>query len=1707
MYSPYVRWLGHVLFVATALTTSGFSAITAHGSSDPATATAKAPQQERLKEKDQLEGERDQRLAAGDFTGAIRVSGRVLDLLRDVLGDTHDDTRECLELLAYLNAEKGDFAAARQAARDALATAVHRYGVDNYRSADARRAHAYADQLAGLPGAQRKRLAETRALMATGELLYKEGHRGQAQPFFARAAELRQEVLGDHPLKAEALGWVGTALAGKGQAALAREYHEKALAIFLNVYGENHSWTGSAYFSIGDALRVERKYKEARAPYEKALAICLNTLGEEHKHTATVLEHLGYVLRQVSDHRAARVYYERALLIRLKLPNADDVQLASTYYFAGMTCYDLGDYTKSLEYLERSLALHDKVHGPEHSETATALHNLAWVRSAAGDSVGARPLQERALRIRIKLHGEDHPQTAQTRINLAALLGRLEDAQEEATQCERALAVFRKAYGDANTWTFTALNNLGMALGSLGRYTAARPYLEESLAIRRKMYGEEHASVAQALQNLGYLLKDQQDFVTARQCLEQALTMRRKLLGDDHPNTGRTYWILAELLEEQQDYATARPHLERYVAICRKVYGQQHRYTAYALNRLAGVLGQLREWEAARELHDQALAILQKVLSPEHPDVARTYGQLGALLQAQGKFGEARDFFEKQLAMHRKAGGNEAFALNTPLYNLAELERARGNYKEERRYREQALAIAQKTRAKDHPDVGAELYNLGGTLTRLADYVAAEQCLERALAIQRHARGNDHPKVAMVLHNLGTLRDSRGDFRGARACFEEALAIHRRNLGDDRPRVAATLQGLALVFIHLGEYAAARPRLDESLRILRRAYGKDHPETLTPLQNLAGLHRRVGNYAAARQTAEQVLAICRNAHGEDHPLTATALNDLGVLVSGQGDEAAALPHFRRALAIRLKVLGEDHVETTTSLANVGVTLMNQRDLAGARELFRRALRSRSRLFGENHPDLGHLVRYLGMIAHQEKRYDQAREHYERALAMWRTEDASDKVEAAFALTSLGELHRDLAEWAAARKHYETALALRQKHLGDTHLLTTYCLFSLGSLLIAQGDYAGARPFNEEGYRARAEQYRAVLGSLAEAEALSFVEHHRPGRNPLLSTLRHLPDARPAEAYQVVWTTRSLVARALAARRPPSGADPATVELWDRLRNTRSQLARLTLAPAPPDEQARDARSKQLARLVADKETLERELSAASAAYRRQREEEQAGPGDLVARLSANAAVLDLVRIELSEPPPEGKGNVQVTPHYEAFVLRRTDNAAGYAVAWVHLGPAEPIDRAVKVWREALVSRTAPPTGADAPEQAVRRLVWQPVEEHLAGCAAVIVIPDAALTGVPWVALPGKRPGSYLLEDYALATASHGQALLATLTRPATQRGGMLVVGGVHYDAKPAMPPNLLALRGPALDPQRRPTWAFLEGTEEEGRAIRALWPRSDRVTLLNGAAATPAALKQALPAARSVHLATHGFFADATFRSALGHDVAGERLERGAATPEAGRATVTGRNPLILSGVVLAGANAAPDSGGILTAEEVAELDLGNTEMVVLSACETGLGEVAGGEGVFGLQRAFHLAGVRTTVASLWKVDDQATQQLMTRFYDNLWRQQLAPAEALRQAQLSLLQQSRTASAERALVATGESAGGPGPATAHPWLWAPWVLSGDPGDLTNVQPVTLPASDPPCNGHRLLWLGVGAVGLLLTAGLGWRIGRRRLLLS
>ena len=375
---------------------------------------------------------------------------------------------------------------------------------------------------------------------------------------------------------------------------------------------------------------------------------------------------------------------------------------------------------------------------------------------------------------------------------------------------------------------------------------------------------------------------------------------------------------------------------------------------------------------------------------------------------------------------------------------------------------------------------------------------------------------------------------------------------------------------------------------------------------------------------------------------------------------------------------------------------------------------------------------------------------------------------------------------------------------------------------------------------------------------------------------------------------------------------------------------------------------------------------------------------------------------------------------------------------------VLLGSADEIDRLVAQWRRdiaAEVTETAAAAGGTSrlSGAAVRRRIWDPLGEQLEGITRVFIVPDGSLNLVPFAALP-VGPVSFLIErGPMLHYLTAERDLIATRRTNSTGRG-LLALGGAAFDrsaaqGRRAVPPsadsNEAATGVARVDPCAFASIRFppLTGTLQEVRQIATLWAGSvhadESAQLHVGRYADEAAFKHDAPGHRVLHLATHGFFLDDSCRQ----DIAGTRALGRIVPTGTSAAPARLDHQIPISGLALAGANrraaVRSDGGnetqddGILTADEVTSIDLDGVEWAVLSACETGVGELKAGEGVMGLRRSFLVAGARTVIMSLWSVDDRAALAWMRSLYDARFVRGLTSDEAVQSASLAALRDRR----------------------------------------------------------------------------------------
>jgi CHAT domain-containing protein len=450
------------------------------------------------------------------------------------------------------------------------------------------------------------------------------------------------------------------------------------------------------------------------------------------------------------------------------------------------------------------------------------------------------------------------------------------------------------------------------------------------------------------------------------------------------------------------------------------------------------------------------------------------------------------------------------------------------------------------------------------------------------------------------------------------------------------------------------------------------------------------------------------------------------------------------------------------------------------------------------------------------------------------------------------------------------------------------------------------------------------------------------------------------------------------------------------------------------------------------------------LARRTVQFRHYREAQKLTPAGLKALLPEGAILVDFMEY--------GTGK---DARLVAFVVGREK------IERIELGESGLLGGSIDGFRRTM-NRTQPVIGSDDSALVLRDKIWTPLAKHLGGAKLVLISPDGPLNRLPFTALPAQDGKRYLIEEVALAVlpVPHMLPELLAPRDPGQAKTGpsLLVVGDVDFDGledtgtKVAKVEILGSGRPRAGGPMK---WDRLPGTRTEVASIEDTFRRAvpgGQLTSLREKQATVDSVRQLASRHRYLHFATHGFFTPKEIKSALQTEITSDALLLTRETRVG-----SGPHPGLLSGLVFAGANrpASDGDGGVLTALDVAELDLSKVELTVLSACETGLGAVAGGEGVLGLQRAFQVAGARTVVTSLWKVDDLGTRRLMERYYENYWKKEQGSLQALREAQLWMLEEGMLEEGIKRGMVRKEDGRPKGSLRTPPEYWAAFVLSGD----------------------------------------------------
>lgn len=998
-------------------------------------------------------------------------------------------------------------------------------------------------------------------------------------------------------------------------------------------------------------------------------------------------------------------------------------------------------------------------------------------------------------------------------------------------------------------------------------------------------------------------------------------------------------------LYNNERYNNAINLFEKVAALRKKLSGETHPDYAICLNKSGNCYADLGNYDKALELYNQALSIIDKALGKEHQDYAGILNNIGMCYSDLGDYDRALESYQQSLSIIVNHLGTNHPTYASLLGNIANCYSILGDNQIAQAYFFKELKIYEENVGKKSPEYAMCLDNIGICYANLGKFSTGLKYCQQALAIQQNIFHEENLDIARSLNHMGVCYADLGDCTLALKCHNQGLVILERILGKEHPLYAETLYYIGLCHYCLDDYAKALDYSQQALLIQEKGIGEKHTIYASSL-NLIGLcYSELGDYSNALEYHNHALRLYEELFGSEYSYYAETLDYIGHCYSKLGNYKKALENHKRSLIIKEKIIGKEHTGYAATLVYIGNCLNNQEAL----DYYKQALSIIEASVGKGHPDCATDLNNIGLCYQSMGDYHKALAFHQQALDIYKNAFGTEHPDYGKGLYNVAVCYYELDDF-----HKATDCFTSYVNVSSSDVTSTFSFLSESQRELFWKRYSGF--FTDELFLYSSELTSPEMLRTAYDGALL-------GKGLLLNAETEI---------------RKLILEK---------GDNKALNLFNHIIECRSRLDVLYQDPIDKKEQIDSLLN------IIDKS--QRALMKRSKAF-----------GDYTRNLALKWTDVQKAL---------GKNDIAI--EFETYTYQDT---TFYLALTLRKGYNEP--HLIELFNSKELAAIRPSqyyTSTDLTE-----LIWGKLRDEIKGTQNVFFSPAGELNNIGIEYLV-EKDGERLINEkrnfYRLTSTRE----LVNKNR-ANSIANVVIYGGIRYDVTPAgcqtggeSNTERLALHANRTSPlidslsvARGRNWDYLPGSKAEADAISmTLKEMKVNNVLLEGEYGTEESFK-ALHGMNweVIHIATHGFYWNNS--DTIQHSDYRPSFIKGTESdmPKEDKA-------LTRSGLLFAGAQNSflreeipwGVEDGILTAKEISRLDLRKTNLVVISACQSGIGEVTG-DGVLGLQRGFKKAGVQSIIMSLWDVDDEATRIMMTRFYESLSKGQKKYA-AFRDAQ------------------------------------------------------------------------------------------------
>ncbi|WP_338762156.1 CHAT domain-containing tetratricopeptide repeat protein [Bernardetia sp. ABR2-2B] len=914
-------------------------------------------------------------------------------------------------------------------------------------------------------------------------------------------------------------------------------------------------------------------------------------------------------------------------------------------------------------------------------------------------------------------------------------------------------------------------------------------------------------------------------------------------------------------------------------------------------------------------------------------------------------------------------------------------------------YLQKAVEVAENKNGKDST-YAVSCTELGAVFSSQGNYEQAESFLIESKEVREKIFGTQHPDYASSCSKLAVLYRRKGEYQKSENLYIEAKNIQEQLFGKQHPDYAYVCNQLGSLYRYKGLYDKAEPLYLEAKNIQEKTLGKENKEYASSCNNLAILYNMKGLYYEAEQLYIEAKNIRANVLGKEHYLYAFSCNNLAILYASQGLYQKAELLFIEGLG---SIVGKNNMRYAAFCENLASVYYEQKFYDKAEKSHINAKNIKENIVGNKHPNYASSCENLAQVYHKLNLYDKAENLFLEAKKIRENSLGKQNDGYATSCDNLGTLYYSKGSYNKAEALFLEAKNIREQTLGKQHPDYAISCLNLARLYRNTNEYKKSKFLYKEALENKKNQITNLFPTLSEVEKQSYfstIDYFFTDFINFAITYYPQDKSISENLFNQQLFTKGIVFSSTQKMKKQilSSNDSSLINQYEDWKEQKTNYLSLLQTPINKRDSTFD-----LIKVASQINELERKISKKSELFKNTTQKEYTWR-DVQKNLAKNEAVVELIRLKRKDD----KSKIEDTVYVALIISKETKNQPEILV----------IENGTELEKEAFYFYQNNINFQLEDEESYNQY-WKPIQDKLnnlskKGYSKIYFSPDGIYHKINLNTLKNLKRKGFLVEEQNIQLITSSRDLIERKEKGiknidlsknfAAYKTYLLGYPAYNLNGKDTLKVNGedRSLNGLQRIIGQQTVIPVLEGTKVETNQINSLFKnKTISTTLFQNNEATEENIK-ALQNPAILHIATHGFFI---------HQIPEDKVT----TIQKAEDRNLLKNPFLRSGLLLAGCQ-NPQTGqedGILSAEEAMNLNLERTELVVLSACETGLGDIQNGEGVYGLQRAFRQAGAKTLIMSLWKVSDEATQLLMVTFYEEFLSGK-SKREAFKIAQLKL---------------------------------------------------------------------------------------------